>query len=71
VTIGRYSDVGRDRHQGPLRGTTVRTIAYVSQPASNRMAVVVGTGSPDLKVGGRGEFETVYGRGEGVVKCRF
>jgi hypothetical protein len=31
------------------------------------MAVVVGIGSPDLEVDGRGNFETVYGRGEGVV----
>jgi hypothetical protein len=46
-------------------------VSSISQPVSSRMAVVVGTGSPDLKVGGRGEIETVYGRGEGVVKCRF
>jgi hypothetical protein len=35
------------------------------------MAVLVGTGIPDIEVDGRGNVETVYGRGEGVVKCRF
>jgi hypothetical protein len=29
VTIARYSRVGRDRHQGPLRGCTVQTDALV------------------------------------------
>ena len=43
----------------------------LSQPVSSLLADVVGTGSPDLEVGGRGKFETVYGRGEGVVKYRF
>jgi hypothetical protein len=43
----------------------------MSQPVSSLMAVVVGTGSPDLERGGRGKIETVYRRGEGVVKCRF
>ena len=43
----------------------------MSQPVSSRLADVAGTGSPDPEVGGRGKFETVYGRGEGVVKYRF
>jgi hypothetical protein len=42
----------------------------MSQPVSNQMAVVVGTGSPDLEGYGRERFETVCCRGEGAVKCR-
>jgi hypothetical protein len=43
----------------------------MSQPVSSLMAVVVGTGSPNLEMGGKGKIETVYRRGEGVVNCMF
>jgi hypothetical protein len=33
----------------------------MAQPVSSRMAVLVGTGSQDLEVDGRGNVETVYG----------
>jgi hypothetical protein len=36
----------------------------MSQPVSNNLSVVVGTGSPDLEGNGRGDCETVFeGRG--------